>query len=262
MYPQMYAQNAWHPGEDSLPAVSLASGDTSSVYGCTLPSQPFQGNPRSHDLADGVKTYGLILLCLAFLAYLYASREQLKGLLRQVLLPGSRLNSSDEADVRLNNFETLFFLVSCLIWVLVISLFLQQSPRPKLYDIEWNQIYQASLLTLGYVAFRLVATRLFAWLHMPDLGRRTLHSMFMIPFCFVSLFLAFLLLFNEILLFPLRTLMVASISLWLVSALLKLLTLLHFFSLQRVSPFHFFLYFCSAEILPICLLCKGVLLLM
>lgn len=260
MYPQMYAQGAWTtPGADTLQVVSAASGDTSFV--CTVQSLAYEGHARSHDVSDGLKSYGLIVLCLLLLAYLFASRGQLKDLLRQVLLPGSRLGASDEGDVRLSNFQTLFFVVSCIIWVLVTSLMLQQNPYPRLYDTDWPHLYMAFLLTMGYVFLRFFGTSLFAWLHLPDTVKAVVHSLYVTPFCFVALFLAFLLLFNEIISFPAMTLLVASLSMWVISALLKLLTVLRFFSIQRVSSFHFILYFCGAEILPICLLCKGVFLL-
>lgn len=260
MYPQMYAQAAWTvPGGDTLQAVSAASGDTSCI--CTVQLPLYEGLARSRDVADGLKSYGLIVLCLVFLAYLFASRGQLKDLLRQVLLPGSRLGVSDEGDVRLSHFQTLFFVVSCIIWMLVISLILQQNPYPRIYDTDWPHLYVAFLLTMGYVALRFFGTSLFAWLHLPETIKTVVHSLFVTPFCFVSLFLAFLILFNEIIAFPATALLVASLSMWVISALLKLLTVLRFFSIQRVSSFHFFLYFCGAEILPICLMCKGIFLL-
>ena len=70
-----------------------------------------------------------------------------------------------------------------------------------------------------------------------------------------------LMVLNEFWVMPAKTLALVSLIVYLLIKLISLPGLMMFFSMQRLSPFHSFLYLCGQEIIPLLLLGKGMVLL-
>lgn len=240
------------------------ANDSSMMLGDTLFSalpQGFVGIPIETDASlVGLRYYLLILFFLIASSYLLGRRKQQLGIyLKMFLMPHKHL--SYDLDTPINRFQNWFAILSFVVVSLFFSLLLTVDETPLLVNITWQNLWMSAALLMAFFLLKLSLNALFSWLHFRTSDASVMPSRVVATMNFMSMALILLMVLNEFWVMPAKTLALVSLIVYLLIKLISLPGLMMFFSMQRLSPFHSFLYLCGQEIIPLLLLGKGMVLL-
>lgn len=232
--------------------------DSLQMLGDTL---RFEGIPAEaiNDSLIGLKHYLFIVFVLMVGSYLFGSRKRQLGIyLKMFLMPHKEL--SYDFDMPINRFQNWFCVFALVVSSLFVSLLFSVENVSKLASITWPLWLMALALTIGFFLLKLLLNRCFSWLHLHPSQGKVMQTRVVAFLNFLSMALLLLMLLNECVALSMQTLWISALAVYLILKLVSLPGLLAFFSSQRLSLFHSFLYLCSLEIVPLLVLGKGIVL--
>lgn len=238
---------------------AVYTNDSLQMLGDTLRFEGIANQLANHSWI-GLKHYLFIVFVLMLLSYLFGKRKHQLGIyLKMFMMPHKEL--SYDFDMPINRFQNWFCIFSLMVSSLFVALLLCAQDACKITQVSWQNCLIALAVTLNFFLLKLLLNTCFAWLHFHPSQAKVMQTRVLSGLNFLSLGLLLLLLANEFLALPMQALWIAAIAVYLLLKLLSLPGLLVFFSAQRLSPFHSFLYLCSLEIVPLLMLGKCIVLL-
>lgn len=233
--------------------------DSLQMLGDTL---RFEGliNHLANDSSTGFKHYLFIVFVLMLLSYLFGKRKHQLGIyLKMFMMPHKEL--SYDFDMPINRFQNWFCIFALLVSSVFVALLLYADTAAKIADVSWQTCLLGLAVVVGFFLLKLLLNACFAWLHFHPSQAKVMQTRVVSSLNFLSLGLLLVLLVNEVVAIPTFVLWLVAIAVYLLLKLLSLPGLLMFFSAQRLSSFHSFLYLCSLEIVPLLVLGKCIFLL-
>lgn len=228
----------------------------------SLPSyQGCEGIPRGRDTITGIKSYGLLVLALLFLGYLFGyGRLFFVRIFKSLTGIRERSNLFDGSDVRISHFSHTLYILGILICTAFGALFMQNTNQPFLLNCSGKAILYSFGCIVLFCILKQILYGIFCAIHLEKSTRKIIFKYTGQDFSIMAILLFLVLIFNEMLLFPIEAIRWILLISWLIIKAMLFLKFASFFSEKSISGFHLILYLCGLEILPFCVLCKSILL--
>ena len=219
-----------------------------------------EGINRQEGPYTGLKLFIILILGFFVFSFMFGSRKALFfHSIKDIFVYRERSSIFVESDVRLYRFQRLLSVFGFLSCLLLFSLLLQQGQHATLALLDKKTVLAALVVLSVYVLIKSLFYRLFTLFQFDASTARQWQNDNLLLFIVLSLLFAILVFANEMMFIRLEHLMLVGLILWISDKSILFAKTIHYFSKQRLSGFHLILYLCALEILPVCVLYKGII---
>ncbi|MCK9300320.1 MAG: DUF4271 domain-containing protein [Bacteroidales bacterium] len=227
----------------------------------TTISKPLhEGLPRQEGPMSGLKPFIVLILGLFVFSYVFGSRSSLfLHSLKDIFVYRERSSIFVDSDVRLVRYQRLLAVFGFIICLLLLSLIFQSGQQASLNKLDTIRLGYALLFLGVFILVKSLLYWFFTLFQFDATTARQWQNDNLLLFIVLSLLYAILVFINEIVFISLENLLSIALILWISNKLILSAKTMHYFSQQRLSWFHFIIYLCTLEILPLCIFYKGII---
>ncbi len=226
----------------------------------TIQRPLYEGMPRQEGPLFGLKLFIILILGLFVFSYIFGPRSTLfLHSLKDIFVYRERSSIFIDSDVRLVRYQRVLSVFGFMICLLLLSLIFQPGQKASLNSLDSSSLGYALLFLGAFVLAKSLLYRFFTYFQFDASTARQWQNDNLLLFILLSILYAILIFINEIVFISQENLLNIALMLWISDKLILLAKTLHYFSLQRLSWFHFIIYLCALEILPACVFYKGII---